>query len=122
MLHGYLFSFSHFLPFFFTLVVEAAEVEPAVDEVEGEFLGEIATVFLAVVLGKFGGDADFTGGFVVRAALKGDDVSRFRVLVVSDVELGVFFCAEKGDGEFAGDLELEGEFRQVVKKVLDIGF
>ena len=70
------------------------------DEVEGEFLGELASVLADVGGRESGGYADFTGHACCCVALEGDDVGGFGVVVVVGVELRVYGCRKEGDGEF----------------------
>jgi len=72
-----------------------------VDDVEGEFLAEIALVLLRVGGGGVGGHADLAGDAELGLALKGDHVGRGRVVEEIVVEFGEFRVGHEREREFA---------------------
>lgn len=89
------------------------------DKVECQFLGKCSAMPFGIFVGEIGGDANFTGMVVAGVALEGDDVSGLRVVVVGDVELGMFLVGEECDGEFPGWLGGDGQFGKGEEEVLD---
>jgi hypothetical protein len=81
-------------------IVVAGKVEPAVDDVAEEFLGERNAVFFGVGAGGVHRDADVAGVTEGLVALEGDDVGGARVVEVVGVEFGEGAVGEEGDREF----------------------
>jgi len=82
-------------------VVVAGEVQPAVDDVAEDFLGEGDLVFFGVGEGGVHRDADVAGVAERFVALEGDDIRRGRIVEVVGVEFGESGVGQEGDGEFA---------------------
>ena len=100
-LHGPCFGAAHCAFLGGLEVVVAGEVEPAVDEVQYEFGGEIPARADLADRGV-NRDADFAGGALCRVAFEGDDVGGSRVGEEVGVKLGEGGVSQENEGELAG--------------------
>ena len=82
-------------------IVVAGEVEPAVDEVEGELGGKVVFMDLGVNNGNISRNTDFAGDVEVGLALESDDVGGGGVVEEIGVELGLLGIGEDDEGELA---------------------
>ena len=93
-------------------IVVARKMEPAVNDVEEKFAGEIALGGFRIGRGGVDGDADFAGSAEGGIAFEGDDVGRRGIGEEIRVELGEGAVGEEDEGEFAGRASgWGGEFR-----------
>ena len=82
-------------------VIVARKVQPAVDEIEGEFRAEVAAVRAGIGSGGIGGNAYFTRGAEERVTLEGDYVRGGRVGQEFGVQRCEFTVSEKYDRKLA---------------------
>lgn len=82
-------------------VVVAGEVQPAVDDVEQEFVGKSGGGRAGAELAEGGvdGDADFAGDAVVGVALEGDHIGDGRVVEERGVKFGEVGIGQENEGE-----------------------
>lgn len=78
------------------------EVQPAVDQVEGELRGEVGSAGSGLAGGGVDGDADLAGEAGGPVAFECDYVGGRGVLEKLPVEPGEVGVGEEDDGEFAG--------------------
>ena len=99
-------------------VVVAGEVQPAVDEVEGELGREVAALAPGKGGGGVGGDADLAGGAERGVAGEGDDVGRGGVGEEVGVEAGERGVGQEDEGERAGRAAAGVDSLPVLQSVL----
>ena len=100
MLEATLFPATHILAVSGVDVGETAEMEPSVDEIQGEFGRESVPVGPAVFASEGRGGANLAAESGLRVSLEGDDVRGFRVVVELEVELGMNVLGKEDDGKF----------------------